>query len=157
MPTPLWTPLDDGQALEALSQPRVPSLMNYSPCALLPLAMAVGVGFSYSTDPQKDYIMGDSQVTPPTHNNAHLPPTHSNAHQPPRRPVLHRAASWEDIQPRSSPRFDASCPLQTAADNYELLQKFLERYPHLRTNDLHLASESYGGKPPTRLNQDTTP
>lgn len=40
------------------------------------------------------------------------------------------------------------CPLQTAADNYALLQKFLERYPHLRPNDLHLASESYGGKPP---------
>lgn len=35
--------------------------------------------------------------------------------------------------------------LQTAADNYALIQAFLDRFPHLRNNDLHLSSESYGG------------
>lgn len=34
---------------------------------------------------------------------------------------------------------------QTAADNYELIQAFLDRFPHLRVNALHLSSESYGG------------
>lgn len=34
---------------------------------------------------------------------------------------------------------------QTAADNYELIQEFMKRFPHLRKNDLHLSSESYGG------------
>eukprot|EP00611_Tribonema_gayanum_P026392 TRINITY_DN627_c0_g2_i1.p1 TRINITY_DN627_c0_g2~~TRINITY_DN627_c0_g2_i1.p1 ORF type:complete len:501 (-),score=144.66 TRINITY_DN627_c0_g2_i1:1049-2551(-) len=34
---------------------------------------------------------------------------------------------------------------RTARDNAALLQTFLGRYPHLRGNDLHIASESYGG------------
>jgi len=35
---------------------------------------------------------------------------------------------------------------QTALDNYRVLQVFYEKFPHLRNNDLHLASESYGGQ-----------
>lgn len=35
--------------------------------------------------------------------------------------------------------------LQTAVDNYQLIQAFLDRFPHLRQNELHLSSESYGG------------
>lgn len=34
---------------------------------------------------------------------------------------------------------------QAAEDNYLVLAKFLERYPHLREKDLHLSGESYGG------------
>ncbi|KAG5181178.1 serine carboxypeptidase-like protein [Tribonema minus] len=34
---------------------------------------------------------------------------------------------------------------RVARDNAAVLQTFLERYPHLRANDLHIASESYGG------------
>jgi hypothetical protein len=56
--------------------------------------LAVGVGFSYSTD-TSDYVMGDKQ---------------------------------------------------TAEDNYALIQAFLTRFPHLRTNDFYLTSESYGGE-----------
>jgi len=32
-----------------------------------------------------------------------------------------------------------------AADNYRLLQRFLERFPHLRDRELHLSGESYAG------------
>jgi carboxypeptidase C (cathepsin A) len=34
----------------------------------------------------------------------------------------------------------------TATDNYWLVQKFLDRFPHLRSNDFYLTSESYGGR-----------
>ena len=34
---------------------------------------------------------------------------------------------------------------QTAKDNYELIQSFLDRFPHFRKNDLYITSESYGG------------
>jgi len=34
---------------------------------------------------------------------------------------------------------------QTALDNYEVVQAFYDRYPHLRKNDFYLTSESYGG------------
>lgn len=34
---------------------------------------------------------------------------------------------------------------QTALDNYNLIQAFLNRFPDLRSNDLHISSESYGG------------
>jgi len=34
---------------------------------------------------------------------------------------------------------------QTAKDNYELLQAFMNRFPHYRKNDLYITSESYGG------------
>jgi len=34
---------------------------------------------------------------------------------------------------------------QTAIDNYSMIQAFFERFPQYRTNDLYLASESYGG------------
>jgi carboxypeptidase C (cathepsin A) len=54
----------------------------------------VGVGFSYSDNPDVDYVMGDAQ---------------------------------------------------TAADNYELIQAFLDRFSSLRSNDLYISSESYGG------------
>jgi Serine carboxypeptidase len=33
-----------------------------------------------------------------------------------------------------------------AADNYILIQKFFDRYPHLRSHEFYLSSESYGGK-----------
>lgn len=35
--------------------------------------------------------------------------------------------------------------LQTATDNYELIQAFFDRFPMFRQNELHLSSESYGG------------
>ena len=34
---------------------------------------------------------------------------------------------------------------QAANDNYMVIQKFLERFPHLDDRDLHLSGESYGG------------
>ncbi len=34
---------------------------------------------------------------------------------------------------------------QAAEDNYLVVQKFLERFPHLRAKELHLSGESYGG------------
>lgn len=55
----------------------------------------VGVGFSYSDEPDgDDYTMGDEE---------------------------------------------------TAQDNYEMIQGFLTRFPHLKTNSLYITSESYGG------------
>lgn len=33
----------------------------------------------------------------------------------------------------------------TAQDNLRVVQAFFDRYPHLRSNDFYLASESYGG------------
>lgn len=34
---------------------------------------------------------------------------------------------------------------QTAQDNYELIQAFMDRFPEYRQNDLYISSESYGG------------
>jgi carboxypeptidase C (cathepsin A) len=34
---------------------------------------------------------------------------------------------------------------ETAQDNYEMIQGFLKRFPHLKTNELYITSESYGG------------
>lgn len=34
---------------------------------------------------------------------------------------------------------------QTAQDNWQLIQAFMERFPSYRSNDLYLSSESYGG------------
>jgi carboxypeptidase C (cathepsin A) len=34
---------------------------------------------------------------------------------------------------------------QTALDNYNLIQAFMERFPEYRANDLYISSESYGG------------
>jgi len=34
---------------------------------------------------------------------------------------------------------------QAAEDNFQVIQAFLERYPHMRDRDLHLSGESYGG------------
>ena len=33
----------------------------------------------------------------------------------------------------------------TAKDNYEMIQGFLKRFPHLKSNSLYITSESYGG------------
>ena len=55
----------------------------------------VGVGFSYSDEPDgDDYTMGDEE---------------------------------------------------TAQDNYEMIQGFLTRFPHLKPNSMYITSESYGG------------
>lgn len=34
---------------------------------------------------------------------------------------------------------------QAAEDNYQVIQQFLQRFPHLRDRDLHLSGESYAG------------
>ena len=34
---------------------------------------------------------------------------------------------------------------QAAEDNFQVIQAFLERYPHMRGRDFHLSGESYGG------------
>jgi serine carboxypeptidase-like clade II len=34
---------------------------------------------------------------------------------------------------------------QTAQDNYELIQAFMDRFPEYRQNELYISSESYGG------------
>lgn len=36
--------------------------------------------------------------------------------------------------------------IQTAADNYVVIQEFYKRFPHLRSHDFYLSSESYGGE-----------
>jgi carboxypeptidase C (cathepsin A) len=35
--------------------------------------------------------------------------------------------------------------MQTAKDNYDLIQAFFKRFPEYSSNDLYLSSESYGG------------
>jgi len=34
---------------------------------------------------------------------------------------------------------------QAAEDNYQVLQQFLAKFPHLRDRELHLSGESYAG------------
>jgi carboxypeptidase C (cathepsin A) len=43
---------------------------------------------------------------------------------------------------------------QAAKDNYQIIQQFFNRYPQYRTNNLYIASESYGGHYMPQLSQE---